>query len=146
MTLGAPSQFLVVRVGPGEFALPINHVTEILWMVELTPVPEAPPWLLGMVTVRGDVVPVIDLRTRLGLPAEPVGLSTPLVMLTTPGRHLAVVPDDVREVLTVPPQDVLPPDPAAGPDPSFDGMIRLDGRLILTLAVERVARELPPAA
>jgi purine-binding chemotaxis protein CheW len=146
MTLGSTSQILVVRVGPGEFALPVEHVTEVLWMVELAPVPEGPPWLLGLVNVRGDVVPVVDLRTRLGLPAGAVSLSTPLVIVSTPGRRLAVVPDEVREVLSVRRQDVLPPDDAAGVDPPFDGVIRVDDRLILTLAVDRVVRDLPPAA
>src|SRR2546429_8217408 len=107
MTVATLSQVLVVRVGPGEFALPIEQVTEVLWMVELTPVPEGPPWLLGLVNVRGEVIPVVDLRTRLGLPAGPVGLSTPLVIVSTPRRRLAVVPDAVREGLTVRPQDVL---------------------------------------
>jgi len=137
------SQALVIRLGAGEFAIPVEDVTEVLSMVELTALPESPPWLVGMVNLRGDVVPVVDLRVRLGIPAEPFGLSTPLIVVAAAGRRIALVSDGVTEVLAVRPEDVLPPDGMTGPDPAVDRVIRHGHRLILSLALDRVARELP---
>src|SRR5205809_5151739 len=76
----AATQLVVFRIEKSEYALPVGNVGEILRMVAIAPVPEAPSWLPGVINLRGKVIPVIDLRVRLGLASKPVGINTPIVV------------------------------------------------------------------
>ena len=76
---GAPG-WMVVRAGDARVALAVEAVAEVLPPPALSPVPMAPDWVAGIVSVRGDVVPVIDLRIRLGRPAT--GAEGQLVVVT----------------------------------------------------------------
>ncbi len=146
MAVGTLSQVLVLRVGDGEYAVPIEAVVEVHWMVELTAMPDAPPWLLGMLNLRGLVVPVVDLRLRLGLPTRSPDLSTPIVVINSRGRRLGLVADTVVEVLAVGPEDRLAPDEAVGLAHPIDSLLRVGRRLLLALAPDRLAIDLSAAS
>ena len=74
-------------------------------MVAIAPVPEAPSWLPGVINLRGKVIPVIDLRVRLGLASKPVGINTPIIVAEHEGQMVGLIADSVTELLTVPPDD-----------------------------------------
>jgi len=131
-------QLVVFRVGKSEYALPVTNVGEILRMVAIAPVPEAPSWLPGVINLRGKVIPVIDLRTRLGLPEAKVGVNTPIVVTESEGQMVGLVADAVTELMTVQLDAVEPPDELAGPGNAVEGVARAGDRLILILALERV--------
>ena len=109
---------LVCRVGDVDYALPARRVVEMETYPGATPVPGAPPWVAGLVQVRGRVVPAIDVRARLGLPPAPVTLDTRVVLVERGARVVGLVVDRAREVLALPdePQAVPPElaDQAAG--------------------------------
>jgi purine-binding chemotaxis protein CheW len=132
------TQFVVFRIAGSEYGLPVGNVGEILRMVAIAPVPEAPEWLPGVINLRGRVIPVIDLRTRLGLPREPVGLNTPIIVAETGGQMVGLVADSVTELLTVPLDAVEPPDDRVGASAAVDGVARAGDRIILTFDLERV--------
>jgi purine-binding chemotaxis protein CheW len=131
-------QLVVFRIGKSEYALPVINVGEILRMVAIAPVPEAPAWLPGVINLRGKVIPVIDLRTRLGLPEAKVGVNTPIVVAETEGQMVGLVADSVTELMTVQLDAVEPPDELAGPGNAVESVARAGDRLILILALERV--------
>lgn len=83
------------------YGVAIESVQEILQMVEITPIPDAPPHVRGAIDVRGTVVPVLDLRMMLGLPEKRYGLSTPIVLVLGSKRLVGMPVDDVADVLTV---------------------------------------------
>jgi purine-binding chemotaxis protein CheW len=139
-------QLLVCRVDTREVALPIERVVEVLRMAAVSAVPHSPPWLSGMLNLRGRIIPVIDLRRRLGLPAAPVDLSTALVIVATEARTAGLMVDYASEVLDVPPGAIDPPDPLAGDGRLLAGMARAGARLLLILAVESVVAPLSPNA
>ena len=93
-------QWVVFRLAEHEYALRLESVSEVLRMVAITPLPEAAPWLAGVINRRGRVITVIDLRVRLGLPAPAPGLTTPIIVVEADGRQLGVIADSVVEVLT----------------------------------------------
>lgn len=77
-------QVVVFGLGEENFALPVASVREILDHQAAFRVPNAPAWLLGLIDVRGASVPVIDLRTRLGLPAVATTLATRILVIDLP--------------------------------------------------------------
>ena len=93
-------QWVVFRLAKHEYALRLESVSEVLRMVAITPLPEAPPWLAGVINLRGRVITVTDLRVRLGLPAPDPGLNTPIIVVEADGRQLGLIADSVVEVLT----------------------------------------------
>lgn len=93
--------YLRFFVGYHRYAVPVEHVIEVMHLVAITPVPEQPPEQLGMVTLRGEMMPVIDLRRRL-LEIQPVlDLTTPLIALRTGVGSLVIVVDQVDNVITL---------------------------------------------
>ena len=102
MELTSLTQLVVFRLQTREYALPVSGVAEVLRMVALTPVPEAPPWLPGVMNRRGFVIPVVDLRARLGMETATPSLNTPIIIATIPGQLFGLIADAMVEVLSLP--------------------------------------------
>ena len=100
MTSGDELQFVIFRVGTQEFALNIFQVERILRYQKPAAVPKAPDYLEGVVQYRDGVVPVVDLRKRLGL-AAPLREETRLMVLEFEDQRIAVLVDQVIEVLRI---------------------------------------------
>ena len=132
------TQLVVFRIEKSEYALPVGNVGEILRMVAIAPVPEAPSWLPGVINLRGKVIPVIDLRVRLGLASKPVGINTPIVVAEHEGQMVGLIADSVTELLTVPLESVEPPDARVGTTNAVEAVARAGERLILIFDLERV--------
>jgi purine-binding chemotaxis protein CheW len=110
---GAPGvQLCTFRVSGEDFAVDIMRVREIIPPEPLTPVPEAPAHIAGVLRFRGEVVPVVDLRRRLGLPAGEPSRRARYVLVKVGGRLLGLMVDEVCEVLRLS-RDELRPAPAA---------------------------------
>src|SRR4051794_33894191 len=132
------TQLVVFRIEKSEYALPVGNVGEILRMVAIAPVPEAPDWLSGVINLRGRVIPVIDLRTRLALPKLPVGINTPIIVAEHDGQMIGLVADSVTELLTVTLDSVEPPDPRVGEANTIEGVACAGDRLILIFDAARL--------
>lgn len=102
-------QLVAFTIEGQPFGFAIDRVREIVQMVEITPLPEAPAHVQGAMNVRGTVVPLLDLRTLLGFSAKPYTLSTPIVLIEGRGRLVGVAVDDVSDVLTVTSSSLEPP-------------------------------------
>jgi purine-binding chemotaxis protein CheW len=138
-------QWLTFRLEAGEYALDIRDVIEVLSMVALAPMPQAQPWLAGMLNLRGRVMPVIDLRRRLGLTPRPYGLDTPIIVVRQADRPVGLIVDEAVEVLTLSEQALAAPDALAGPDHAVRAIARLDDRLIMLLDLDRICAGAPAA-
>ncbi len=101
-------QLCTFRVGGEVYALDIMRVREIIPPLPVTAVPRAPAFVEGVVRLRGDVVPVVDVRRRFGLPAAPPTRRTRFVVAMVGRRRLALVVDEVCEVLRVARADLRP--------------------------------------
>lgn len=103
MTLRAISSYITFKLGDELFAIDVAHVREVLDLSEITRVPTAPPYMRGVVNVRGSAVPVVDLRHRFGLPSVADTVNTRIIVLELPlDGELTVVgglADSVHEVL-----------------------------------------------
>jgi purine-binding chemotaxis protein CheW len=129
---------LTFRLDGREHGLAVGDVVEVVRMVAITPLPEGPAWVAGVLNYRGRVIPVIDLRVRLGLPRREPGLSTPLIVVDAGPRPAALLVDEADEVLALPADAVQPPDPAAAACPAVTGLARHGTRLIVLLDPARL--------
>lgn len=94
-------QIVAFRLDETLYGFPIERVREILQMVEITAIPDAPSHLRGAINVRGLVVPILDVRMMLGLAHKVYALSTPIILVEGDERVAGVAVDDVSDVLTI---------------------------------------------
>ncbi len=106
---GFVRQFLVFGLDQGVYAIAVERIREIVRVRRPTRLPRSPEWLLGVVALRGEIVEIIDLRLRLGLPAAAPGRASRIIVLHGDGERLAgILVDSVSEVLRVPESEMLP--------------------------------------
>lgn len=143
------SQFLTFRLENEEYGLEILRVQEIKGYSKITPLPNTPPEVKGVMNLRGAVVPIIDLRARFGLREAEYTRFTVIIVVTVGVKVVGLVVDAVSDVLNVGAQEVVPaPDLGAGVDTTFmTGMARSGERLVTLLNIDKlVGRESPTAA
>jgi purine-binding chemotaxis protein CheW len=123
-------QIVVFTLGEEEYAFPIAHVHEIIRRTEPRSVASPEPWVRGIISLRGRIVPVHDLATRLGV-AGGASEEWKIVILEVDGEVAGVIVDDVEEVLTVSDEQIesLP----AGADGGVDAVVNLGDRLVAML-------------
>lgn len=109
----ATDTYLTFALGDESFALPILRVREIIGITDITAVPRMPPHVRGVLNLRGKVIPVIDLRRRLGFEPAPDHKRTCIVIVQTGTGAEAIlvgaVVDRVSEVRDIPPGAIEPP-------------------------------------
>jgi len=141
------SQYVTLGVGDELFAAPVVRVQEILDMRPIARLPQAPPHLLGMIDVRGQGIPVLDLRLTLGMVAAEDNENTRILVLSATGSTGPIViglrADRVFEV-TVLDSDVLEPPPAVHSGWSghcIEGIGRRNGLFVTVLDLDRLLGE-----
>lgn len=115
-TADAEVQLCTFRVGGEDYALDIMRVREIIHPLPITPVPRAPAFVEGVIRLRGEVIPVVDVRKRFGLPLAAPGPRTKYLVVRVAGRRLALVVDEISEVLRVRRSDLRPAPELVGLD------------------------------
>jgi purine-binding chemotaxis protein CheW len=140
MTAIAPQQLVTFRLGDDRFAVDIFVVERVLRFTSPAMVPKLPAWMDGVIEHGGRVVPVIDLRARLGLPRIAPRPEQRILVLAVGEEWLGVTVDSVHEVMSVLPDDVAPPPPIfRGLDAEYlRGLVRHEGSLIIFLDVTRI--------
>jgi purine-binding chemotaxis protein CheW len=133
-------QIVVFSMGRELFGVSIEEVHEIVRVPEITAVPDAPPFLEGMINLRGKILPVIDLRRRLRLAEAQRDKHTRVLIAEEGGRLVGLLVDAVAEVLRVP-EGALEPPPemisSIGVD-YLSAVAKADGRLISLLDFRKV--------
>lgn len=107
------SQYMTFKLGNELFAIGVAQVREVLEISQITRVPTAPPYMRGVVNVRGQATPVVDLRLKFGLPETPDTVHTRIIVmeleLDGEATILGGVADSVHEVIELEPANVDPP-------------------------------------
>jgi purine-binding chemotaxis protein CheW len=138
----SPTQYLSFSLAGEEYAVDILRVQEIRGICPITPLPQAPPRVRGVMNLRGSVVPVIDMRAALGLAEEKAyGPFVVIIVLSVRGRTMGFVVDSVSDVLSVDAASVeRTPDVASAVDASLvSGIARVNERFVMLVDVDRVA-------
>ena len=96
------TQVVSFKLGPEEYGVDIAQVQEINRMVTVTNVPRAPAFMEGVINLRGQLIPIIDLRTRFGMPRAEHTKNTRIVVTEVGTKRVGMVVDSVSEVLRLP--------------------------------------------
>lgn len=92
-------QLVVFTIGDEEFGVDISQVREIVRLVQITYLPRAPEFIEGVVNLRGQVLAIIDLAKRLGVPSKPRGETTRIIVVELEQNTVGMIVDSVSEVL-----------------------------------------------
>jgi purine-binding chemotaxis protein CheW len=134
-------QYVLFRAGTEEYGLPISLVSSIIRFETVTPVPRAPHGVLGVIDLRGRVIPVVDLGRKLfGTTFDPLPRSRIIVTEGAQGP-VGLAVDGASEVATFAPDDLMPaPTAAVSPDiaDAFEAVVHLGDRLVILLDLDRI--------
>ncbi len=137
---GAEMQLVVFELADESYGVDISRVQDINRMQEITEIPHAPESVVGVINLRGHVIPVIDLRKRFGLPPAEHTKDTRIVVVHMENNLIGMIVDAVSKVLRIPADIVEPPSPVlASIDSSYlRGIAKLEDKLVVLLDLDFV--------
>ena len=140
MSDSSTDTFILLSVMGTTYALRSDQVQHMEMVEQVTRVPNAAPFVDGVVFSRGQVVPAVNLRARFGFERAPYDVRTRLVVVNSKGRQVGLIVDDGREFLRLPATAIAPPQESlAGLSSQYiEGIASLNGRLILVLNLENL--------
>lgn len=134
-----PRVLVLFRLAGEDYGIDVGCVREIITWQQPTRVPRTPPFVEGIINLRGHIIPVLDLRRRLGLPEGERERSTRIVVVELGTTVVGLVVDAVSEVVRLPAGTIEPPAEVLAVDASFiEGIARHGDRLILVLQPAKV--------
>ena len=133
-------QLVTFGIGEEEFGIDILKVQEIIRTMAITKVPNSPPYVEGVINLRGKVIPVIDLRSRFNMEYRSHDSHTRIIVIELHGMIIGFVVDEVSEVLRIQSNTVEPPPPVVSGIESeyIKGVGKLDDRLLILLDLEKL--------
>ena len=141
----AQIELLGFMLSDEQYALDILEIKEIVRLHAITPVPRSPRWLKGIVTLRGVIVPIFDLRSRLGLAEVEPGAETRIVVVFRGEEFAGLIVDSITQVMRLPVDAIEPPPPTIGLVEAeyLRGVARYREQLVILLNLSRVVEAEP---
>lgn len=135
-------QQLTFTLADEEYGVDILAVREIRGWSRVTRIPQTPSYVLGVLNLRGAIVPIMDLRLRFGLERESYGSSTVMIIVAIAERLFGIVVDAVSDVVDIDQAAIKPvPDMGAVVDTRYlKGLVTHDERMVMLLDVEKLMR------
>ena len=133
-------QLVSFRLGHEEYGVKITKVQEIILMGEITRMPQTPGYIKGLINLRSNVIPIVDLRLRFGLEETEPTDETRIMVVNVNDKTVGLIVDAVSEVLRISEDQVTPPPPAvSGLGREYlTGLVRLDERLLVMLDIDKI--------
>jgi len=132
---GELRQFISFSVGSEEYALELMSVKEVIRVRDITWLPRAPTFIKGIINLRGDVIPIIDLRDRFDLEAAETTAETRVIVAEVEGRLMGMVVDSASQVVRIPEDQVDSPPAVPGgfSQELITGVGKVEDRLVILL-------------
>jgi purine-binding chemotaxis protein CheW len=131
------TQLVAFTVDDFFYALPLDSTERVIRSVRVTPVPKAPDVILGIVNVRGQIVPVVNVRRRFGLPDQAVDIGNHFVLARTQRRSLVLVTDSVVGIVERSEEDVIAAQRVLPGLEYLQGVARLEDGMILIHDIDK---------
>ncbi len=133
-------KFLTFFLAEEEYGIEILKVQEIIGMMAITPVPRMPDFIKGVINLRGHIIPVIDLRAKLAMPAKEQTEETCVIVVKTQGLEMGIIVDRVSEVSDIGTADIeAPPEFGAGIDTAYIlGIGKSENKVRMLLDIDKV--------
>ncbi len=134
------SQFLTFNLGDELYGVDILRVQEIKGYTTVTKIPNTPPHIKGVLNLRGTIVPIVELRTKFGMPTIEYTAFTVIVVVVVRDKVMGLVVDSVSDVLNIDKKDIQPPPQfGAKVDVSFvNGIGKSGDKLVTLLEMDRL--------
>ncbi len=133
-------QMVAFKLEREEFAVSIHQVREVLKMTPVTPLPQSAQFIEGVINLRGEIIPVVDLRKRFEMPAGERNEQTRIIIVEIEDSDVGIIVDSVTEVLRLPSKAMKPP-PRSVVGTRTDlikGVGKIDDRLLIILNLEEI--------
>jgi purine-binding chemotaxis protein CheW len=133
-------QIISFNVGKEEYGVEIQTVKEVIRLREITRLPKAPTFVKGVINLRGDVIPIIDLREKFSLEEEDYTEKTRVIVVEVEGKSIGMVVDSVSHVARLAEDQIEPPPSLVGglSGEYIRGVGKLGERLIVLLNIDRI--------
>lgn len=135
-------QFLVFKIEKEEYAIDVLSVEGIVGVTNITPVPGSPNYMKGLINLRGNILHLVDVRVRFGVPRNE-GHSIDddvIIVISTPQRRFGILADMVSDVITVYESQITETPIESTKGLQISHVIRLDNKVIMVLPVEAVIK------
>jgi purine-binding chemotaxis protein CheW len=139
-TPGGMKELISFRIGTQEFCVDIMAIREIRGWTAATALPQSPSFVKGVINLRGAVLPIVDLASRLGFESTEASDRNVIIVADIGGQVVGLLVDAVSDILTVT-DDVIQPTPDVASDTAktfVRGLIAMEGRMISLIGLERV--------
>lgn len=143
-TVGETTQFIVIRLGEEQYGIDIKYIDNILRMQSITRVPKVAPYLKGVINLRGEVLPVMSIRIKMGLSEDVVTKSSRIIVLKMEQQGMiGIIVDEVKEVVTLETERIekISYDSKDEKDNYISGIGKCEGGLISLLDLNLVVPE-----
>ena len=139
-TAQAGREYLSFALGESQYCIDILKVQEIRTYEQPTRIANTPAFIKGVMNLRGNIVPIIDLRVKFGLPEQRYDTQTVVIVLNIAKRTVGVVVDGVSDVIAVPASEIKPPpELAASLDTQYlQGLATVGGQMLIIIDIERL--------
>lgn len=133
-------QFVGFRLDDEDYAIAITKIQEIILMTPITRLPQAPPYIEGLINLRGSVIPIINLRKRFGLSPREHDEETRTIVVNVQDKTIGCVVDAVTRVMRINRDQIQPPPPGVGGAASqyLAGLARRDNGLLILLDIDKL--------
>ncbi len=137
-------QYIVIRLGEEQYGIDISYVNNIVRMQRITRVPKVAPYLKGVINLRGEVLPVVSLRLKMGLDEDVFDKATRIIILKTENEgQIGILVDEVKEVVTLSERSIekLSRDSKSDKANFLSGVGKKNGELISILDLNMITIE-----
>lgn len=138
------NSYLSFKIGETSFCINVNKVLNILELMKITNVPQSPDYMLGVINLRGEVLPVVDARIKFGIPVKENTINTCIIVLDIAFEkemtHIGLLVDGVMEVYEAADDSIMPP-PGIGSKYKSEyikGIFKIEDDFIMLLDIDKV--------
>jgi purine-binding chemotaxis protein CheW len=133
-------KYLVFQIGSESYGMPLLQVQEIRSYTPATRVPGAPPYVLGVINLRGNIIAVLDARTRFGVEPVTEQESTVIIVAQIEGKTFGLRVDSVSDVVDVDTTQIQPPPPVASEETQrfLNGLVQVGDRVLILLNLPEI--------
>ena len=131
-------RYLLFTIEGSYYGLPLALALEILTMQSITKLPRVADYVKGIINLRGKVIPVLDVRKKLGVTEHPCDDENCIIVIAINDMHVGLIVDMVSEVTTIPSDRIVPPPKTIGDKANYISSIsQLDNKIVLNLDCEK---------
>ena len=139
----AEMQYVVFRLGREKYCIDISNVAGITEFGEITGVPEAPYYIDGIINLRGDIIPIVNLKKRFSIKEGVSDENTRIIVVKVSGKDVGFIVDEASQVMRISSDDIEPaPEIIKGKEREYiEGVAKIGGEIAIVLDLERILNE-----